>query len=837
MPKYVPGVGSIGAKIMLVGEAPGKHEDEAGIPFVGPSGEMLNEMLNSAGIKRSECYITNVCKFRPPGNDFEKLHLIGVDLKEQIENLWTHEINQLQPNVIIAIGNEALRAITNLDGILKYRGSILAGRDGLRKVIPTIHPAALFKRASTDSDTGEAKGALSYVYKKLIQLDINRAKDESSTPKINLPDRTVAIASNSLDVHKFFREYDSIPRVAIDTESVNCIPVSIAFAFNRHHSITIPLLRAIGPYPLTDMSKRELIECWKIIQEVLYSKQLIGQNFKYDEFVLSKFGFAFNNNLVSDTLLKTHTIFPELPDKRLNTQTSIWTKEPYYKDDGKEPKIGKRFNVERFFKYNGKDALVTKEIDEEQEDDLSNLSSQFSVPLKDFYYNYVMKAHRFYLVLEKTGFDVDFARKKELKVKYEQMWKEVHERQEKRIGYELNVKSTPQVFQFLYQELKFPRRKAQPTSEDSIVALLGSHCKGTNAQTKREALLDILEERRIRDELSRAINFVPDYDNRCRCSFKITGTETARRSTNILKAPMRPKKIGLAFHTIPTHGRLARDIRSMLIPRPGYTFIKGDLSQAEARIVAVLAEDYELLEAFDEVDIHRRTAALLFGLTKTLDLRPIDLGVVIDGMPKDSPMRFTGKTFRHAGNYDMGKHRAMETFNTDAQKFEINMSISEWRAGEMLDLFHGASPKIRNIFHKQIKDCLDNSRALVTPYGRPRIFYERFGDELYKEGFAHIPQCTVADTTQTAAICFYEEVGDTENCLFTSENHDSLLIQVKEKETELWAASLKRHMTRVIDFSTHCSLKRDYKLTIPVDIEVSETNYADFRKFKLEKVA
>lgn len=834
--KYVPGIGSVAAKIMIVGEAPGKVESETGIPFSGPTGEMLNEMLSNAGIRRSECYITNVVKYRPPQNDFKKLHLIDVDLQQSIEKLWVEEINQLKPNVILAVGNEALKALTGNDGILKYRGSILAATDGVRKVVPTVHPAALFTRSAENSPDEETHGALSYVYKKLIQLDILRAKEESASPSIDLPVRDTVIARNSLDVHRFFQEYKSLRRGSADIESINCIPVCIAIAFNTHHSLTIPLIRKVGPHYLTDMSSREIIECWDLVQSCFISHEWVGQNFKYDEFKLDLFGFDFSKVvLASDTLLKTHLVFPELPDKRLNTQTSIWTREPYYKDDGKEPKLGKKFNVEKFFKYNGKDALVTLEIDQAQELHLEELSEQFKVDLKSFYYNFVMKAHKFYLHLERHGFDVDLERKKELKKNYEKMAEEVHNRQTERIGYELNVKSVPQVFRFLYEDMKFPKRFRDPTSEDTIVALLGSHCKGEKAEIKRKALQDILEERRIRDELGRAINFTPDYDGKCRCSFKITGTETARRSTNILKPPMRPKKMGLAFHTIPKHGRLAKDIRSMLVPREGYVFIQGDLSQAEARIVAVLAEDYELLEAFDRVDIHRRTAALFFGLSKTLNLSPTFIPV-IDDMEKDGPMRFTGKTFRHAGNYDMGKRRAMTEFNTSAQKFEIPMSISEYKAGQMLELFHFASPKIKNVFHKGIRDAIDNSRALVTPYGRPRLFYERAGEELYKEGYAHIPQCTVADTTLAAALACFEEF-DENIAFFTSENHDSLLIQAPANNWEPYAKALKRHMTRPINFNEHCSLRRDYILTIPVDIEVSETNFAELKKVKFEGVA
>src|SRR5207248_6386999 len=153
--------------------------------------------------------------------------------------------------------------------------------------------------------------------------------------------------------------------------------------------------------------------------------------------------------------------------------------------------------------------------------------------------------------------------------------------------------------------------------------------------------------------------------------FKINGTETGRSSTGILKQPVRPKKIGLAFHTIPAHGRLGKDIKSMLIPDKGKIFIKMDLSQAEARIVAVLSEDWELLEAFDKIDIHRRTAALFFGLTQGLDLRQVHLGM-IDSMEKDGAMRFTGKMIRHASNYGMGKRRCANEYNVSAQKYEID---------------------------------------------------------------------------------------------------------------------------------------------------------------------
>jgi uracil-DNA glycosylase family 4 len=824
VPNYVPGIGPMEPDLMIIGEYPGKEEDAEGIPMVGQMGRLTREMVESAGMKWEQTYRTNVFKYMPPFGDVKKYDLIDVKINESIEKLWSEEINRLKPKCILLLGNEALRAVCSLDGVLNYRGSIMPARNGMNKTVTTLNPAALFPK-------GEAEG-LPWIYKNLIQADIQRAVDESHSSVIQLPVRSLDIAHNSLDVFRFFREYEKIKNPACDIESVNCIPVSLSFAFTPYHSLTIPLLRTIGPHPLTDMSYSELAECWKIIQEIFLSKYIVGQNFKYDEFKLNKAGFTINR-LISDILLKTSILWPELPIKKLHVLTSIWTREPYYKEEGKESKIGKKFDVERFFRYNGKDSCVTKEIDIIQEEDLVELGEKFGVPLKDFYYNYYMKSHKFFLKLENNGFLTNMARKAELKTTYEALKKHEQTVLEVMVGHEVNTKSYPDVYTLLYKEMKFPPRKREPTSEDTIISLLANHCKGKDAKLKAEILESILKVRRVRDQLSRQINFKPDYDGRCKSSFKITGTETGRRSTNILKKPLRPEKIGLAFHTISKHGKLGKDIRSMFVPDPGYVLIQGDLSQAEARIVAVLAEDYELLKAFDTIDVHRRTAGMFFGFVQGLILTPGSLPIV-DQLEKDGPERFTGKMFRHAGNYDMGKRRAMNEFNVNAQKYEINMNISEYKAGQYIDLFHAASPKIRGVFHKCIRAALDDNKTLINPYGRVRQFFGKWDDDLYKEGYAFIPQSTVADTTLTAALEAWDEFGhDSKECIFLSENHDALVIQAPANNWEPYAKVLKKAMQREIDFNLYCTLKRDVKLTIPVDIEMSDTNYAELRKVKV----
>jgi uracil-DNA glycosylase family 4 len=135
----------------LVGEAPGQDEEREGKVFVGAAGRLLNRLLTTAGIPRSLCYITNVSPVRPPNNKFEafyedkarkkptqQLMKFRADLQEQILNF--------QPKVIVALGEEAMRAVSNNYGITMWRGSILPTfSPSSACVVPTFHPAYLLR--------------------------------------------------------------------------------------------------------------------------------------------------------------------------------------------------------------------------------------------------------------------------------------------------------------------------------------------------------------------------------------------------------------------------------------------------------------------------------------------------------------------------------------------------------------------------------------------------------------------------------------------------------------------------------------------------------------------
>lgn len=139
------GEGNPHARVMIIGEAPGKNEDLQGKPFVGAAGKFLDELLEVAGLRREDVFIANVLKCRPPSNRNPK--------PEEIEACATFLRQQTQtisPDVIVTLGNFATQFILRTGvGITHLRGTVQ--RAGRFLVLPVFHPAAaIYDRSKRD---------------------------------------------------------------------------------------------------------------------------------------------------------------------------------------------------------------------------------------------------------------------------------------------------------------------------------------------------------------------------------------------------------------------------------------------------------------------------------------------------------------------------------------------------------------------------------------------------------------------------------------------------------------------------------------------------------------
>ncbi len=137
----VPGDGNPNAEIMFIGEAPGWHEDRQGLPFVGAAGQFLNEMLEMIGLKRSDVFITNIVKSRPPGNRDplpDEIAACSIYLDEQLEII--------RPKVIVTLGRFSMSRWFPGERISRIHGQ--PRQFGSYVVVPMYHPAAALHQAS-----------------------------------------------------------------------------------------------------------------------------------------------------------------------------------------------------------------------------------------------------------------------------------------------------------------------------------------------------------------------------------------------------------------------------------------------------------------------------------------------------------------------------------------------------------------------------------------------------------------------------------------------------------------------------------------------------------------
>jgi DNA polymerase-1 len=444
--------------------------------------------------------------------------------------------------------------------------------------------------------------------------------------------------------------------------------------------------------------------------------------------------------------------------------------------------------------------------------------------LDEFFFERQMPLHQFYYDLEKRGILRDDAVQRRLLAKYTEQSANLETKLESMVGVKVNVQSPKQVSKLLFGDLGLPPRKG--TDEKTLDAL----CRNATKDPLKKAVIEnILETRKVKKTIGTYVNARPHPDGRLRTSYRIC-LETGRTSTTVLKPPVTTEQFGLAFQTITKHSEVGEDLREMFVPDPGCVFLEPDLSQAEARIVAALARDQKLLKMFDyQVDIHRVTAAWVEdtapdGLLQSFFNAPPELSKLwaeqinefLKGIISERS-RQLGKKFRHAGHYDMGKREA-----------SLQAQISEWRAGKILDKFHRSNPNIRGVFHHEIREYLrDHDRRLTNPFGRERQFFNRWGDELFKEAYANIPQGTVSDHLKFAMLRIERRCP---GLAILQESHDSFLAQCTPDRVDLFTRVIIEELERPIDMSK-CSLPRD-PIVIPCEIKMGEKNWREMKRIR-----
>ena len=167
----VPGSGPVSAEIMLIGEAPGAREDEQGLPFIGPAGKFLDELLASVNLSRETVYIANVVKCRPPDNRDPHPAEIAA-----CQPFLDRQIELIDPKLIVTLGRFSMARWFSGTTISRVHGQPKQV-DG-RYVIPMYHPAAALHR-------GSLRAEIMADFAQLPEL-LERALGDQSTPQSQL---------------------------------------------------------------------------------------------------------------------------------------------------------------------------------------------------------------------------------------------------------------------------------------------------------------------------------------------------------------------------------------------------------------------------------------------------------------------------------------------------------------------------------------------------------------------------------------------------------------------------------------------------------------------------
>lgn len=731
-------------------------------------------------------------------------------LTEKYGQLLIGEINDLKPNLIIPMGENCFNYLTGLDSIRKFRGSILppSGQFQLAvenlKILPILGPYPFINqdyslRVITRIDCGKISKWLNN--KPIPDNTYNIWVARTSTALRAFLDRSYAKASQ--DPHAF---------LCFDIETYLQIPICISLCFDGFESVTVPLLDQT-----IDRDHRTLM--MEMVDKVLRSPiPKVNQNIKYDWKILERWGFVVNN-VVGDTMLASSTLYCEFP-KNLGFLTSIYTDLPYFKDEGKDfdPDRSKR---DRYYLYNAKDSLATSQIYSQQRQEVKELGTEFV-------YNNLIKVMPIYRRMEDRGIRIDREKQEQLLAKYESLYhiQALKCRRLLNVDY-FNPNSGKQCDWAIWDELGYTKVKGMKISKETgrisldeeSLELLAVYGEAKRApSTGPYVLASIIAARKVHKVIE-VLELYLHPDERFRCEYNLAGTETGRSSageTTDQLITFDGKKVkvinlGHSLQTVGKHGFMidgityGKDLRSMYVPSPGFYFVQCDLRGAEAMVDRVLSGNFDM-EVFTNPGIHKFTGALVYGCKP----EEIKKNVLVDGVDR----YHMSKTVRHAGERNMGPDRM------------VMMTQRPWKeCDDILKKFHAGEPKIKEVFHRDIIKAIDaGSHCLVAPNGRRRDFFDRIDKHTYNEGISFLPQAIVSDQTKFSGIGkTFSDVSMYSWSALLAEAHDGILAEVKRGRELEFGRSYKENIESApIDFRT-CTLRREYELVIPCEVEIGET--------------
>lgn len=769
--------GNPNARVMIVGEAPGRDEEIANSPFVGASGKELDKQLREAGISLEECYFTNVCKYRPPDNDMSKwITTTKTDVKKQgyvefngryanpvvLAGLaeLREEIATVKPELVIGLGNTPLWALTGNYGISAWRGSEMVLADGPR-FVPTLHPAAILRNFA----------ARPAVMHDLRQRCAKRLKHGFVDPQFNF------LLSPTFDeVINTIRNLEG--DVVGDIETAKGRTICLGLSWSTKDAICIPFWNLDGVSWSVDEQRAIFDELEKKREQITWG----GQNWSYDaQYIEEDFQKLILQDF--DTYVAQTVLFPGV-ERSLGYLSSMYCEwHQYWKEDAKD--WGRIADFNGLFTYNCRDCCANWEVIQVQRKllEANKLMPQFEERMK-----YTTK-HVYPMM--RNGFHRDPERVKAMITAVDE---KVHENElfvAEKAGHPVNFDSPKQVQKLFYTELgcKVQKKRGKGTITTDDEALK----KVAELHPEHAALTEaILESRTLSKLKSTYLEAEDDPDGKYRSSWMATGTETFRCSSS-----------GNAFHRggpvqnitggVTHSGRKVPNLRTTIVPSPGHTIFNCDLERADLQVVIWEADDAEMKQMMREhVDIHTENAKAIFGLNRE---------------PTYAERQF-GKTFVHLTNYG-GSARTCAV-KVHCTVHEAEMAQKRW---------FGAHPGIKK-WHERTNANLLAFRTVTNRFGYRMIFFDRV-EGLLPEALAWLPQSTVS------ILISLQQMAIDEACAPLGLRH---IMQVHDSVVGEYETSKEGIILPKLHAASKIAIPYPDPLYIPLELATSTSSWGEVEK-------
>ena len=594
-------------------------------------------------------------------------------------------------------------------------------------------------------------------------------EESSENQKINKKNQKYQLTTREQDIKDFIAELKKQPEFCFDTETTSVDPFSadflgISFSWKKNEAYYLPLLSI-------NKIKNELLLVFKNS-----NIKKIGHNLKYDFEILEQNGFEVQG-LYFDTMVASYLLNPGNRQHNLDTVAFV---ELGYQMQPIEDLIGSGKNqinmsevpLEKISWYSGEDADITYQIYQKLKQDLENegmfgLFEELEMPLVE-----VLAG------IEKNGVKLNLKLLGELAKETDQELKLLEKNIYKAVGQEFNISSPLQLKEILFEKLKISTLGIGKT-KTGISTAAGELEKLRGQHKVIDLILDFRELAKLKstylDALPKLIN---KKDNRVHTSFNQTVTATGRLSSsnpNLQNIPIRTKR--------------GQKIRKTFIAESGYKILKADYSQLELRIIASLANDKNMLEAFEsKVDIHTKTAAAINDIK------------IDEVTPK---LRRQAKEINFGVLYGMG-----------AWGLAQRTGISNQEAKKFIDKYFATYKEVKKYLDETIVVARDKG-YVETFYGRRRYLAEINSSIQQVRSSAermamNMPiQGTEADLIKLAMVAIHQKLPKiSPQTKMIMQVHDELVFEVPQDDIEKVARLIENTMNEV------------YKLRAPIETEI-----------------